>query len=67
VDALAVKLAARVALTVRFCVTGAAPPAVALKVSEVGLSVIVVAACATVKLTPTVCVPRDVPREMVPL
>jgi hypothetical protein len=67
VDALAVKLVARVALTVRLCDAGAAPPAVALKFSEVGLSVIVVEGCAIAKLTPTVCVPRDVRREMVPL
>ena len=38
-----------------------------MKVKDVGLSVIVLGACATVRLTPTVCVPRDVRREMVPL
>jgi hypothetical protein len=66
-DALAVKLVARVALTVRLCDAGAEPPAVAVKAKDVGLSVIVEGACATVRLTPTVCVPRDVRTEMVPL
>jgi hypothetical protein len=66
-DALAVKLVVLAALTVRLCDAGAAPPTVALKVKDVGLSVIVEEACATVSRTPTVCVPRDVRREMVPL
>ena len=56
-DALTVKLVVRVALTVRLCAAGAAPPAVALKLNEVGLSVTAVVACATVRRTPTVCVP----------
>ena len=66
-DALAVKLVALVALTARFCALGDAPPTVALKVREVGFSVTGAAAGATVRRTPTVCVPRDVRREMVPL
>ena len=66
-DALAVKLVVRVAFTVRLCDAGAAPPTVALKVKDVGLSVIVAGACATVRLTPTVCLCSDLRREIVPL
>ena len=66
-DALAVKLVVLPAVTERVCDAGAAPPAVALKVRDVGLSVIPVEACATVSLTPTVCLPRDVRKEIVPL
>ena len=66
-DALAVKLVARMALTVRLCDGGDAPPAVTVKAKDVGLRVTGVGAAATAKLTPAVCVPRDVRSEMVPL
>jgi hypothetical protein len=66
---LAVKLVALAAVTESDCDAGATPPAVALKVRDVGLRVMPfpVEACATVNLTPTVCLPCDVRREIVPL
>ena len=66
-DALTVKLVALVAVTDKVCDAGAAPPTVALNAKEVGLSVTPVLARATTSLTPTVCVPRDVRSEIVPL
>lgn len=66
-DALAVKLAPLVEITVRGCDAGAPPPAVALKFRDAGLSVNPVEACVTVSLTPTVCRPRDVRSEIVSL
>jgi hypothetical protein len=66
-DALAVKLVALPAVTERGCGAGAPPPAVALKFRDVGLRVTLVEASATVSFTPTVCLPRDVRREIVSL
>jgi hypothetical protein len=54
-------------LRVRLCDGGAAPPEVTVNAKDVGVSVTVAGAAATAKLTPTVCVPRDVRNEIVPL
>lgn len=65
-DALAVKLVGLAAVTDRICGAGAVLFNVPLNTSDVGLSVIPLVACATASLTLTVCVPRNVRREIVP-
>jgi hypothetical protein len=66
-EALAVKLVALVALTDKDCDAGAAPPAVALKVTEVGATVTVLEAAFTTSVTAAVRVPALETTETVPL